>query len=90
MGKESKENCPSLVMAWFVCFHIHGRERDPKVNSGQTLSQTAQCLFWCCLQTQIYRSQRHHRLEVTNENLCKPLSHKTFASQYGLSRISHT
>lgn len=32
MGKESEKRLP-LVMAWFVCFHIHGRERDPKVTS---------------------------------------------------------
>lgn len=30
LGK-ANENRPLLVMAWFVCFHIHGRECDPKV-----------------------------------------------------------
>lgn len=36
-GQREYENRPSLVMAWFVCFHIYGREHDPKVNLGQIL-----------------------------------------------------
>lgn len=31
MFGQENENRPLLIMAGFVCFHIHGRECDPKV-----------------------------------------------------------
>lgn len=49
-------------MAWFVYFHIHGRERDPKVNLGQ--------MSLLVLPANKNISQHTTTPEVTNENLC--------------------